>query len=123
MTALRGAIAPVENNAAAISAAACRLVEAVLEQNRLSPSDLEYLLFSATADLNACYPAAAVRKMDGLSSVPMLCLQEMAVRGSMGRCLRLLAVTCRPLRSANHAYLGQAAALRPDWSEGNNAPL
>ena len=116
---MRGAVAPVENTREGISAATRRLLEQLLAENSLTAGDLVFVLFSATKDLNAAYPAAAARTLPGFDSVPMLCLQEMAVEGSMDRCLRVLATISAPKQDVRHVYLDDAAGLRPDWSEGN----
>ena len=116
---MRGAVAPVENTREEIFAATRRLLEQLLAENSLTAGDLVFVLFSATKDLNAAYPAAAARTLPDFDSVPMLCLQEMAVEGSMARCLRVLAAISAPKQDVRHVYLDDAAGLRPDWSEGN----
>ncbi len=121
-TAVRGAIVVEANEPEAIAAAARRLTGEVMSRNDLKPSDVVTAIFSATADLNAAYPAAALRgRGDGWDQVPMMCLAEMAVPGSLPRCLRLLLI-CRGAFQPKPAYLGRAARLRPDLTgEGEEA--
>jgi len=114
LTAVRGAITVESNQAEAIGAAARRLAGEVLKRNRLRTDDVVTAIFSATPDLDAAYPAAALRgRGEGWDDVPMMCLAEMAVPGSLPRCLRLLLI-CRGGFRARPVYIGEAARLRPD---------
>jgi chorismate mutase len=76
------------------------------------------VIFTATSDLDAAYPARAAREM-GWVHVPLLCMQEMAVVGSLPRCIRVLVLwnTDRPAGQVRHVYLRRARALRPDLVE------
>jgi chorismate mutase len=91
------------------------LVRAVLERNVLSPDDIISILFTATPDLTAEFPAYAARLL-GLTDVPLMCATEIAVPGAMPRVLRLLAHVETDLARADvrHVYLRGAAALRSD---------
>ncbi len=91
------------------------LVTAVLERNALSADDVISILFTATPDLTAEFPAYAARLL-GLTDVPLICAAEIAVPGAMPRVLRLLAhvETPRPRSDLRHVYLRGAAALRTD---------
>lgn len=113
--AIRGAIQVDANDRDEILAGASELVREVLDRNHVDPADLISIVFTATPDLTAEFPAYAARMM-GLTDVPLLCTTEIAVPGSMPRVLRLLAHVESPLpRSAiRHAYLRGAAALRTD---------
>ncbi|HEU5267070.1 MAG TPA: chorismate mutase [Jatrophihabitans sp.] len=113
--AVRGAIQVERNERDAILAGTAELVTAVLARNEIDPADLISILFTATPDLNAEFPAYAARQM-GLTDVPLLCTTEIAVPGSMPRVLRLLAhvETARSRPQIRHVYLRGAAALRTD---------
>lgn len=95
--------------------ATAELVRAVLERNELAPADLISVVFTATPDLTADFPAYAAR-MIGITDVPFLCATEIAVPGAMPRVVRLLAhaETSRPREEIRHVYLRGAAALRTD---------
>src|SRR5215210_7770905 len=110
--ALRGAISVDADERAAILSATETLMRELLERNRLRPEDLVSCIFTLTADLHAEFPAVAARRM-GLSSVPLMCAQELDVPGSMPRVIRVL-VHCYlgDGREPQHAYLGEAARLR-----------
>jgi chorismate mutase len=113
--AIRGAIQVEANERDDILEGAAELVAAVLERNEVDPQDLISIVFTATTDLNAEFPAYAARLM-GLTDVPLLCTTEIAVPGSMPRVLRLLAhvESARPRSEIRHVYLRGAAALRTD---------
>lgn len=91
------------------------LVTVVLERNRLEPDDLISVVFTATPDLKAEFPAYAARQL-GITDVPFLCATEIDVPGAMPRVLRLLAhvETDLPRNEIRHVYLRGAAALRTD---------
>ena len=78
-----------DNEAGAILAATEELLRAVMQRNSLAPDQMVSCIFTCTPDLNAEFPALAARNV-GLSAVPLLCAQEIAVRGSLPRVIRLL---------------------------------
>lgn len=112
---IRGAISVDTNSAEAIIAATRELLERIVAANDLSVEEVASVIFSTTADLDAAYPARAAREM-GWADTPLLCVQEMAVVGSLARCIRVLVHwnTDRPPEQIRHVYLGKARALRPD---------
>jgi chorismate mutase len=113
--AIRGAIQVEANTRDAILTGAAELVTELLHRNELSTDDLISVVFTATPDLTADFPAYAARLM-GITDVPLLCATEIAVPGAMPRVLRLLAhvETPRPRAELRHPYLRGAAALRTD---------
>jgi chorismate mutase len=113
--AIRGAIQIDDDERDAILEGATEMVLAVLDRNQLTPDDLISVIFTATPDITAEFPAYAARKL-GLVDVPLLCATEMAVPGAMPRVLRLLAhaETDLPRSDVRHVYLRGAAALRTD---------
>jgi len=113
--AVRGAIQVDENERDAILEGTSELVKEVLHRNNIDPEDLISIVFTATPDLTAEFPAYAARLL-GLTDVPLLCTTEINVPGSMPRVLRLLAhVESKLDRSdVRHVYLRGAAALRTD---------
>jgi len=113
--AIRGAIQVDADDRDQILQGTAELVSAVLDRNAVDPTDLISIVFTATQDLTAEFPAYAARQM-GLTDVPLLCTTEIAVPGAMPRVLRLLAHVETPLPRADirHVYLRGAAALRTD---------
>lgn len=112
---IRGAIQSDGDDREAILEAADELVRTVLARNEIDPEDLISIIFTATPDLTADFPAYAARRL-GLTDVPLLCATEIAVPGAMPRVLRLLAhvETRRPRTEIRHVYLRGATALRTD---------
>jgi chorismate mutase len=103
------------NDRDAVIEATAELVRAVLDRNAISPADLISVIFTATPDLTAEFPAYAARAI-GITDVPLLCATEIAVPGAMPRVIRLLAhvESERPRAEIVHVYLHGAAALRTD---------
>jgi chorismate mutase len=116
MRGLRGATTVPADDPALIQCAVRELIEALVDENALAPSNILSAIFSATADLHSLYPAAVARSV-GWSEVPMLCVAEMAVEGSLPRCVRIiLHVSIGDDQMPRHVYLRDARSLRPDWA-------
>jgi chorismate mutase len=115
---VRGATTVEGNDAAGIRERTLELLEILVEQNRLRPQDLASAVFTVTDDLDAEFPALAVRSLSGWEEVPLLCAREIPVPGSLGRCVRVLLLwnTEEPQESVRHAFLRGARSLRPQWA-------
>jgi chorismate mutase len=113
--AVRGAIQIDADERDAILEGTSQLVTEVLHRNNIDPAELISIVFTATPDLTAEFPAYAARLL-GLVDVPLLCTTEIAVPGAMPRVLRLLAhvETTARREDIRHVYLRGAAALRTD---------
>ena len=116
--AIRGAVQVSSDDASAILAATSELVTAVTQRNGLVPDDVISVLFTATPDLTAEFPALAARRL-GFGGVPLLCCTEIAVPGAMPRVVRLLmhVETALARDQIAHVYLHGAAALRRDIAQ------
>jgi len=116
--AVRGAIQVDRDEREAILEATTELLTTVLERNQLAADDLISVLFTATRDLTAEFPAYAARQM-GITDVPLLCAGEIDVPGAMPRVLRLLAHVDTSIARADirHVYLRGAAGLRTDLQQ------
>ncbi|HHE71768.1 MAG TPA: chorismate mutase [Chloroflexi bacterium] len=117
---IRGAITVEVNTPSAILRATERLLSEMVRANQVALEDVASVIFTATPDLDAVYPAVAARRM-GWTRVPLMCMQEMRVPGSLARCLRVLIHwnTERGPAEIRHVYLEGARALRPDLSGGD----
>lgn len=117
LRAVRGATSVTEDTSAAIREGTAELLSEVLARNALAHDDLVSIIFTATADLAADFPAVAARDL-GLSAVPLICAREIPVVGSMPRCIRVM-VHCYapPELSIRHVYLRDARQLRTDLPE------
>ncbi len=113
---LRGATTVEQNVAAEILAATRELLQELLSANGITTyEEIVSAVFTTTPDVNAVFPAEAARSL-GMSQVPLLCASEIAVPGSMPRCIRILlhVNTDQPQSAMKHVYLREAKRLRPD---------
>ena len=113
--AIRGATTVEDDNPDEIVAASAALLEELLAANHAAAEDLVSIIFTATPDLTAEFPAAGARRL-GLSEVPLLCSTEIGVPGALPRCVRVLVhlYTDRALHELHHVYRGGARELRRD---------
>jgi chorismate mutase len=121
--AIRGATAVPVDSPDAIAAAVEELVHALQRANGLRPEELISAIFTVTPDLQAAFPAEAARAA-GWEQVPLLCTTEIAVPGSLPRCLRVLLHVGRHWNGTRptHVYLHEATVLRPDLVTGTATP-
>lgn len=115
--AIRGATTVTANTIEAIREAVTELLEAIEIHNSLDPDDIVSIIFTATQDLDAIFPAAIARERPHWQNVPLLDVQQMHVAGSLDKCIRvILHVNTPKLQSEmQHVYLQGAKNLRPDW--------
>ena len=120
---IRGATTVESNTREEILAAARELLDEIVRQNEIDPDHGASILFSATADLSAEFPAVAAREA-GFTQVALECLTEMTVPGSLPKCLRILmhVNTERPLAEIKHIYLHGARVLRRDLVDEESTP-
>lgn len=113
--AIRGATTVAADEPVFIREAVIELLEAMLDENDLSPSDVISAVFTATPDLVSEFPAHAARVI-GWTDIPLLCAQELPVEGALPMCIRVMmhAETRRPRGEIRHAYLREAVLLRQD---------
>jgi len=115
MKAIRGAHTADANTAEAIRSCTLEMLTAIMEENHLTTDEIVNATFSATRDLDAAYPAKFARELPGWDNVPLFCVQEMHVEGSLASCIRVMLLTERDKHTAvQHVYLGEAVRLRPD---------
>jgi chorismate mutase len=98
--------------------ATTELVTEVMARNELTTDDVISVIFTATPDLTAEFPALAARKL-GFHEVPLLCASEIAVPHALPRVIRLMAhvEVDRPRSDIQHVYLRGATALRLDIAQ------
>ena len=98
-----------------ILAATRELLQKMIQSNHLEKDTVASVLFTATPDLNAEFPALAARQL-GWDDVPLLCAQEMDVPGSLPRCLRILILfnTEKKKEEIVHVYIRGAEVLRQE---------
>ena len=116
--AIRGAVQVDANERAAVLEGTTELVTEVMTRNGLVTDDVISVVFTATPDLTAEFPALAARKI-GFQDVPLLCASEIDVPGAMPRVVRLLMhiETAKPRSALQHVYLRGAVARRLDSAQ------
>ena len=113
---IRGATSVEQDSATEIHDATRELLEQVVQANGIESFDeIASIIFTTSPDLTSTFPAEAARAI-GMSQVPLLCASEIAVPGSMPRCIRVLLHwnTARRQDEIVHVYLREAKKLRPD---------
>jgi chorismate mutase len=117
---IRGATTVTANTRDDILDAARELLDEIVTRNEVDRDNVASIIFSATMDLDAEFPAVAARDV-GFTHVALECLHEMNVPGSLPRCLRILmhVNSDRAQSEISHVYLRDARALRPDLATGN----
>ena len=115
ITSIRGATTASGNSVEEIEIAVVELIDALISRNNLIKKNLLSITFTATKDLDACFPASIARKFNELNSVAFLDCQQMYVPNDVDYCIRILAQVLLPKNShVNHPYLRGASKLRPD---------
>src|SRR5579862_2374073 len=112
--ALRGANTVERNDAESILAATDELMRELMARNELTSESMVSCLFTLTEDLDAEFPAVAARAL-GLSRVPLMCMREVPVPGSLPRVIRTMVhYYADEDHIPRHVYLGEARVLRAD---------
>lgn len=113
---VRGAITVEQNEANLIVDATERLLREMVKKNDIHPEKVASVFISSTQDLDATFPAKALRRLNGWTYVPVTCMQEMVVPGSLEKCIRIMLhiETERSQKEICHIYLEKAKNLRPD---------
>ncbi|MDC3424791.1 chorismate mutase [Aquibacillus sp. 3ASR75-11] len=116
MRGIRGATTVDRNESSEIISHTKELIDAMVQENELSPPNIASVFISVTNDINADFPAKALRLLDGWKFVPVMCMQEINVPGSLAKCIRVMitANTERNQEDVVHIYHYQAKKLRPD---------
>ena len=115
ITFIRGATTASGNSVKEIEVAVVELIDELISRNDLNKTDILSITFTATKDLNACFPASIARKFNGLDSVAFLDCQQMHVTNDVDFCIRIMAQVLLPQNnSVKHPYLRNAAKLRTD---------
>ena len=115
ITFIRGATTASDNSVEEIEDAVVELINELMSRNSLIKSNLLSITFTATRDLDACFPASIARKCIGLDSVAFLDCQQMYVSNDINFCIRIMAQVLLPTNNQiKHPYLRGAAKLRSD---------
>ncbi|SFJ58401.1 chorismate mutase [Thermoflavimicrobium dichotomicum] len=118
---IRGATTVPRNEPEEIRSAVRELIFAIVQENDLKPDEIASITITSTPDLNAAYPASAIRTLPNWELVPIIGACELDVPGSLPRCIRLMILvnTDKSPQEIRHVYLNEAISLRPDLAEKN----
>jgi chorismate mutase len=121
--AVRGATQLVNDTRDEMLDRVAEMVTEVMVANQLDVEDFISVIFTATSDLVAEFPAYAARQL-GFGEIPLLCARELEIAGSMPRVVRMMAhvETDLPRAQVTHVYLHGAAALRTDLTRVRSVP-
>ncbi len=112
---IRGATTASGNSVKEIEDAVVELIDELISRNNLIKANLLSITFTATKDLDACFPASIARKCNGLDSVAFIDCQQMYVPNDIDFCIRIMAQALLPPNNPiNHPYLRGASKLRTD---------
>ena len=112
---IRGATTASGNSVEEIEEAVIELIDELISRNNLIKTNLLSITFTATKDLDACFPASIARKCKGLDSVAFLDCQQMHVPNDINFCIRIMAQVLFPQNfTVKHPYLRGASKLRAD---------
>ena len=113
---IRGAITVKENSIKEIKDSTIKLLNDVFMQNDIDKEKIINIIFTVTDDLDDLNPATVAREEFKINSIPMLCVQEMKIKGSLPKCIRVMLQVYSNLKKeqVKHIYLGEAVNLRPD---------
>ena len=115
---IRGATTVEVDDHEQVLEATRELLQEMFKANEITEFDeIASAVFTTSPDLTSAFPAEAARGL-GMSQVPLLCASEIAVPGSMQRCIRVLlhANTDKKQADIIHVYLREAKRLRPDMT-------
>jgi chorismate mutase len=115
---IRGATTIAENQETEILSATEELMQEIAARNAIAPGDISHVIITVTEDINATFPARALRDLSGYTYVPVMCAREIPVPGSLPLCIRLMVTADVSLEQheIKHVYLNEAEKLRPDLS-------
>ena len=113
--ALRGATTIESDDVTQITVRTKELLTEMLDRNSVDKEHLISILFTATDDIHALFPAAAAREL-GLGDVPLICARELDIEGATKLCIRLMVhlETDIPRAELRHIYQYGAKGLRDD---------
>ncbi|RXJ03950.1 chorismate mutase [Anaerobacillus alkaliphilus] len=113
---IRGAITVINNEEQEIIKATERLIKEIIILNQVAPENVAHIIITVTEDLNATFPAKALRSFEGWTYVPVMCSREIPVPKSLPKCIRVMLTvnTSSAQADIKHVYLEDAIHLRPD---------
>lgn len=112
---VRGATTVDQNDRSTILERTAELLNELVAANNITTEDIGAVIFSATPDITAAFPAAAARTI-GWTEVPLFDAQQIDCDTGLPLCIRILVLWNTDIlqQSICHIYLNGAQVLRPD---------
>lgn len=113
---VRGATTVLNNDEQEIVANTKTLLKEMIAKNNIKMDTISHIFISATEDINAVFPAKALREIPKSTHVPVMCMRELAVPNSLEKCIRVMMVvnTNTNQQDIQHIFHNEAIQLRPD---------
>ncbi|HYK73529.1 MAG TPA: chorismate mutase [Pseudoneobacillus sp.] len=113
---VRGATTVINNDESEILTATETLIKEMISKNAVNPDNVASIFISVTDEITAVFPAKALRRFEGWSFVPVMCMKEIPVQDSLKSCIRIMMHinTTKSQEEIHHVYLENAIQLRPD---------
>lgn len=113
---LRGATTVKNNKEKDIINNTKKLLETMIAKNDIQMESISHIFISATKDLNAAFPAKALRSIPESTYVPVMCMAEIDVPDSLPKCIRVMMVvnTNKKQTEMQHVFHNDAIKLRPE---------
>ena len=117
--AIRGATTVESNTKEEILKETSNLMKTIIKENNLDVEDMISMCFTMTNDLDAVYPAVAVRDILNITDIPMLNYEEKYIQGSLRKCIRVMIYieSNKTKKDVKHIYLNKAKELRKDLAK------
>ncbi len=115
LCAIRGAITVENDSIDEIDNAVKLMFDKIMNLNNLNETDLININFTLTPDLITRNPAAALRKANYCSNVPLFCSQEAKIEGMLEKVIRVMILCNMEKQSLKHVYMNKAKALRKEY--------
>lgn len=110
---IRGAITVEHNSEEDIKSATIELLSEIVLKNNLDLDMISHVIFTMTDDLDAAFPAKFARVDLHWKDVPMMCYNELKVKDSLKKCIRvMIVVNCGENFVPEFIYLKGAEGLR-----------
>lgn len=110
---IRGAITVKNNTEEEIKNATIELLSEIVLKNNLDLDMISHVIFTMTDDLDAAFPAKFARVDLHWKDIPMMCYNELKVKGALKKCIRvMIVVNCGDNFVPEFIYLKGASELR-----------
>lgn len=113
---IRGATTVENNDETEILSATSTLLTELIKSNNIDPEYVASVFISVTEEIDAVFPAKALRSFVDWKYVPVTCMKEIPVKNSLTKCIRIMLHlnTSKSQAEIQHVYLDRATSLRPD---------